>query len=384
MKKGLIITIILVLILGGVGYFVFTKMQEEVDNFDITPYIVEEECYETTDKKYQFFFVKEENTDLFNLIKERLNRELPSDYQMNTDIIKEFVYINKNLYIATYVETIGIYTRYVGFFAKSPLEQNDMVFILDDTEKTVIEKKEKTENKQNEVDEFKIMINRFNSDENSCLPYKGESGYYFFESKSYGPNYLVVYTTNFQKLGYISRDLTKLEEDEVGISLYDNSKLEGDTKKYNAIGKDVEEYSDVSTVTIDVRGEEYTIDYAKLEEDIIKKIEDKNYKIILKTCDCSKVRDEGYIDKAKCEEKELSIDVIKKVIKKLKRADKVEYKLTSKVCSKYNLYVDSPDTILNVFEADDITTLLVGFDEKGFAYHFTGENVEIFMKSLDE
>jgi len=239
-KEGMIFLIIIIFIIPVIilGYIMFNKKdKEEEDTFDIYTYVNVEDIYKTTDKKYDFIFVDESNQELFNMVKERFNKELPNGYDGLKDSVKSFVYINRYLWAISYVERNGHYAKYIGFFAKRPISKldEDETFLVDEDNKKIIEKQEKINIKSDSLDELQIMHQRFNSKDNNVFVYKGDSGYYFLESVLYEP-YYIVYTTDWKKIGYVPSNKDKIKENNLGIYVYNNLDLKGELTRYDPSG----------------------------------------------------------------------------------------------------------------------------------------------------
>jgi len=130
---------------------------------------------------------------------------------------------------------------------------------------------------------------------------------------------------------------------------------------------------------------EVSFDYNEIEKELTSELNNKT--IYLESCDCSKVLDYDSVNKAKCSKKIISNDTISTFINKLKTANKIELISTSKACSEYTYSVftnDTNETLLIAYVADDTSILLVGIGDTGYAFHFTGENMnELFVNLIN-
>jgi len=129
----------------------------------------------------------------------------------------------------------------------------------------------------------------------------------------------------------------------------------------------------------DVDGNDISLDYEKLEQDLINKVKSGSVKIELQHCENCEDFDYDNADSVKCTKKELGVNSITVFISKLKSANSVEYLPTGRECSEY---VYSVGNEFFGFEADDSSILLMGINNNGYAFHFDNENMIEFLSNL--
>ena len=123
----------------------------------------------------------------------------------------------------------------------------------------------------------------------------------------------------------------------------------------------------------------YVLDFDDIENRLIKKIDEQKKKAILSSCDCNGI-DYDNVESMNCDNKELSSDSVKIVINKLFSSKKIEWVPTSRICADYTYLVEDSNFFL--MEADDKSIILAGIDNDGYAFHYDGEDVRDFLKSL--
>ncbi len=115
-----------------------------------------------------------------------------------------------------------------------------------------------------------------------------------------------------------------------------------------------------------------------MKNDIKNKINNEGYKTYIETC-------EGQLpDNTETQQYEMSSDVIYKIVTKLEKATKVESDITASFfCAKYSLetYKTKSDSIFSLYQANNEKILIVGYNDKGYAFTFD-EDVSTFIKDL--
>lgn len=122
------------------------------------------------------------------------------------------------------------------------------------------------------------------------------------------------------------------------------------------------------------------INYDELEKELINKVNsDSNTNVYLSTCEDFNTKNTV-----------ISSTSISEVIQKLKIAYLVEELTTSKFCPVYSFSITSNmeseknrKDLMSIVYGDDRKILLVGINDKGYAYHFTSENeLDHFLENL--
>lgn len=110
----------------------------------------------------------------------------------------------------------------------------------------------------------------------------------------------------------------------------------------------------------------------KIDFDIINSKVKESKKYVVTKCDCSKVKSETDANKAVCTKYVFDDNSSKIIIDKLKEAKKTEEIATGTVCSTYSFdYIDSKDnSIFGGFVGDNQKSIIVGYDEVGFALDY--------------
>lgn len=129
----------------------------------------------------------------------------------------------------------------------------------------------------------------------------------------------------------------------------------------------------------DFDGNDVSLDYEKLEQELIYNVNSGSVKIELKHCENCEDFDYNNADSVKCTKKELEVNSITIFINKLKSANFVEYLPTGRECSEYTYSIGNK---FFGFEADDSAILLMGINDKGYAFHFDNENIIEFLSNL--
>ena len=115
-----------------------------------------------------------------------------------------------------------------------------------------------------------------------------------------------------------------------------------------------------------------------MKNDIKNKINNEGYKTYIETC-------EGQLpDNTVTHQYEMNSDVIDKIVTKLEKAKKVESDITASFfCAKYSLetYKTKSDSIFSLYQANNEKILIVGYNDKGYAFTFD-EDVSTFIKDL--
>lgn len=115
-----------------------------------------------------------------------------------------------------------------------------------------------------------------------------------------------------------------------------------------------------------------------MKNDIKNKINNEGYKTYIETC-------EGQLpDNTVTHQYEMNSDVIDKIVTKLEKATKVESDITASFfCAKYSLetYKTKSDSIFSLYQANNEKILIVGYNDKGYAFTFD-EDVSTFIRNL--
>ena len=102
-------------------------------------------------------------------------------------------------------------------------------------------------------------------------------------------------------------------------------------------------------------------------------------------CGCTNVTDETEAENAECETIEITADDALKIIEKLKSSKSSKEMPTSIVCSKYEfdinpMYEDGGSSLFGLLSQDS-KSLLVGYNDKGYAFDYD-EDLTSFFESL--
>ena len=173
----------------------------------------------------------------------------------------------------------------------------------------------------------------------------------------------------------------------LGLCIYfmfikkDNKEISGNQPTNSEKEKEERKEAKQTNNTLGLKGsngEDISLNYEELEKKLLNMV-NNGTKVYLDHCDnCSDI-DYDNIDEAQCSKKELSVNVVKNLINKLKNANKVEYMPTSRPCAEYTFSIDNG---IVAYEADDKSILLVGVNNNGYAFHFTNENIVDFLSNL--
>lgn len=116
----------------------------------------------------------------------------------------------------------------------------------------------------------------------------------------------------------------------------------------------------------------------EMKNDIKNKTNNEGYKTYIETC-------EGQLpDNTITHQYEMNEAIIDKIISKLSQSTKVESEITASFfCPKYSLktYKTKNDSIFSLYQANDNKILIVGYNDKGYAFTFN-EDVSTFVKDL--
>lgn len=207
----ILLSIIIVLLIGILVFLLFFNKEDEskpVDNNKTTQNSTtnnnEEKIYKTSDGKFTLKIINEQKAYL-------------NDYSLDITNIKD----SKK------------YVLYEGYFSNAFAQYCEM-FLIDKENKSIIEQR----GRENITD----ISRRFNGEGNGITFVECDAGYYFalYLGEPFNQEG-TIYTTKWQKLGYI--DLDNIKSDSKGIYVYSeydsNYKLSGTPIKYDVNGNKV-------------------------------------------------------------------------------------------------------------------------------------------------